>query len=116
VLRDYNLSVARIKWASICLARSAIIRLLVPTLMLSSIAATKLARAYLYFFSGASRHGCAHSQHVDAFAIRLTSSRLTSDSRHPYFLIGSSDLEAVDHHRNPQPVVRLLSGKKSPVV
>jgi hypothetical protein len=50
VLRDYYLSVARIKWASICLARSAIIRLLVPTLMLSSSAATKLARAYLYFF------------------------------------------------------------------
>jgi hypothetical protein len=31
----------------------------------------------LLFSRGASRRGCARSQHVDAFAIRFTPSRLT---------------------------------------
>lgn len=52
--------------------------------------------------------GCVRSQQADAFAIRLTSSRLTSASRRPYFPIDSSGLEAVDHHRNPQPVFRIF--------
>ncbi|HYS66881.1 MAG TPA: hypothetical protein VEN30_24130, partial [Paraburkholderia sp.] len=65
----------------------------------------KLALRVPLFYAGASRRGGARAQHADTFVKRHASSQFTLADRQSSFLKGSSNLAAVDQHRNPQPVV-----------